>query len=335
MPRKPKAPSKKAKASNSLIEALDFLSVVGKEKGTPYETHILLSNKTATAYNDQLAAGFLINEEIYCAPNTKIFHQALSKCTEGYTLTIDGPRMILKSGKFKASIPCIDPNLLSFRNPDPPCAQINDDLRTAFECMDIIKPEPDAQKIHLLAFLLNGQTVISTDGKILIEYWHGIDLPTNIAIPKALLSVVLANKKKLYSFGFSNTSVTFYFEDHSFVKSQLYADPWPMENVQEIFRRNCNVEPISEDFFKGLDAISGFSENGNVYFKKDLLCSNDAGSSATYEVMGLRAGPVYSAKYLSMARKYMEKVDFCVTERNGYMAYFFGKNVRGVVAGHG
>lgn len=343
MPPRPKKPS--SKIPNALLEAIAFLACVGKEKGTVYETHILINNKYAVAYNDIIAAGVIINEEIYAAPNTKIFNQALTKANgEGFSLTIDGIKIVLKAGKFKASIPCIDPTLLAPRLPDPPCAGIDDSLRAAFECMDIIKPEPDAQDVHLLAFLLNGKSVVSTDGRILIEYWHGIDLPTNIAIPKVLIPIILANKKKLYSFGFSPSSVTFYFEDNSWIKSQLYAKQWPMENMENILNRNCNVQPINPDFYKALDAISSFSDAGKVYFKTDLLCShNTPDTGATHEVTGLHSGPVYSAKYLSIVRQYIEQVDFYTTANGvvskegakGYMCYFFGKNVRGVIAGHG
>lgn len=340
MPPRPKKPS--AKASNKLLEAINFLACITSEEGTPYETHILLSNKTAIAYNDVLTAGILIEEDIFAAPYNATFKQALSKCEENYTLVIDGKKIVLKSGKFKANIPCIDPNLLSSRFPDAPVAQIDDRLKAALACIDVIKIE-NGQRVELLSFLLNGQSVISTDGKILIEYWHGIDLPT-LTIPRILIPVITNNSKKLASFGFSQTSVTFYFEDNSWVKSQLYSAEYPLETVQTILGKSSNPSAIPPDFFKALDAVAGFSNTGTVYFHRDKLCSHkieEAG--ATHEVIGLPNGPVYSFKYLAMLKGLAEKVDFGVSANgsvhsentSGHLLFFFGKNVRGVVAGHG
>lgn len=332
---RPKKPSTKLQSSNKLLEALNFLSSVTTEVGTPYQTHILLQNKTAVAYNDILSAGCLIDEEIFAAPHNSTLIKALSKCTEGYSLTIDGTKIICKSGKFKASIPCMDPSLLVFRFPDNPCAVLDDSFKAAIQCMDILKAEPNAQETHLLAFLLNGQSTLTTNGKLLIEYWHGLDLPT-IAIPKAIIAPILKSPKKLTQFGFSQTSVTFYFEDNSWIKSQLYDKPYPVESVLNLMNKNCNPIPVPADFFKALATVEPFSESGSVYFERDLLCShNTVEAGATHECIGLSKGPVYNAKYLNMIKDYVTQIDFFVPERNGYLCYFYGKQTRGIIAGYG
>lgn len=338
MPPRPKKPSEKSKTS-ALADALNFFSSIFKEQGTVYETHILLQNKTAVAYNDFLSAGAVIEEDIYAAPNGKILQNALAKCgQENYNLIVDGAKIVIKAGKFKASIPCTDPALLSNRWPDNPSHTIDDSFRSALEVMSLIKPELNAQKVHLLAFLLNSQSCISTDGKILLEYWHGLNLPT-LPIPKIIIEPILQNKNKLVSMGFSDNSVTFYFDNNSWVKSQLCAGQWPMENMEGIMNVQSNPNPIPPDFFKGLDAIQSFSE-GTVTFDHGLLCSHSSPETGgTFEVAGLPKGPVFSIKYLSAIRGIATKADFAVKSPylsgNGYMCYFFGDKVRGVIAGHG
>lgn len=336
MSRKPSKPSDKNKSSNQLLDALNFLSVISKDEGTPYETHILLSNKTAVAYNDTLSAGVLTDIEVYAAPNTKMLLNGMSKCAEDYTLVIDGTKIVVKSGKFKASIPCIDPSLLSARLPDVPCAVIDDRLKEAFKAMDIIKAEPNAQRIHLLAFLLNGPSVITTDGRVLLEYWHGIDLPT-LSIPKSVIAPILKNTKKLTQFGFSNNSATFFFEDNSWIKSQLYADEFPIGTIQNIMNRDSFPVELPKDFYNAISAVAPFSESGNIFFKRNLLCShNTIEAGATHEVDGLPDGPKYNYRFMMMVKDYVEKIDFKVSiDDKGYMCFFFGKNIRGVIAGHG
>lgn len=337
---KPRKPSSKLQSSNQLLDAINFLSCVTKDSGTPQETHIYLGGKYCTAYNEVLSAGMLINDEIIAAPNNKIFKAALSKCGQRYTLSIDGTKIIVKSNAFKAVVPCIDPSLLFSPLPDNPTHSIDDRLKPALEAAAIIKYEPNAQDVHLLALCLNGQSIISTDGKIIIEYWHGIELPTNLAIPKSIIPAILSNTKKLTQFGFSNNSVTFFFEDNSWVKSQLYAKPWPIDNCLSILNKPTNPSAIPPDFYKGLDAVAPFSD-GTVYFERELLCSHkDINIGATYDVPGLPKGPIFNAKYLLSIRHLVNKIDFTVSANGvgkdgGYLLFFYGENVRGVIAGHG
>lgn len=340
MPPRPKKPSEKAKASNALLEAISFLSAITKEEGAPQDTHILLGYKTATASNGVLSAGIIIEDDIFCAPNASIFRKALSKCGQGYTLSIDGTRIIVKSGGFKANVPCIDPGLLLSPNPDKPIIDIDDRLKEAFKVAEIIKPEYDGQRIELVAFLLNGQSIITTDGKLIIECWHGLDMPT-LAIPKALTSIIVNNPRKLVKFGFSHSSITFFFEDRSWIKSQLYDKPYPVEAVLSVLSRTSNPMPLPPDFYKALDAVAPFSENGTIHFEREMLCSHrTTEAGATHEVKGLPKGPIYTAKYLSLIKPFVEKIDFTVNANGvgkdgGYLMFFFGKNVRGVIAGHG
>lgn len=335
MPPRPKKPS--AKQSSKLLEVVKFLNTVAKDEGSPSETHILLSNKTATAFNGTIGAGCMIDEDLQAAPNARIFMNALMKCGENYQLTqIDQSKLQIKSGPFKANIPCIDPALLYFPNPDPNVAPITNEFKTALELVEKVKPE-NGQRVVTLSFLLNGPSIISTDGKILIEAWHGLNMPTNIPVPKAIIPVIL-NTKNLVGFGMGTTTVTFYFDDNSFIRSQLYAEGWP--DVSPILNAKADLAPIPTDFFKALGAIESFSEKGLVYFQDDKLQSHDVNEKgAEFEVAGLKKGPVYSIKYLSMLKDVVEKVDFYAhaigNRKQGSMLVFTGKNCRGVLMGFG
>lgn len=342
MPPRPKKPSEKAKASNILLEAITFLSAVTSDTGAPQDTHIFLGNKFCTASNGVLSAGFKINDEIISAPNAKLFKQALSKCGDGYTLSIDGTRIIVKSGAFKAVVPCIDPNLLSIPEPDAPVADIDDRFKAALEIIDIIKSD-NGQRVELLSFLMNGQSVIGTDGKIIIEYWHGIELPTNLPVPKIIIPAIVGSGP-LAKFGYSHSSVTFWFANGSWIKSQLYNAQWPVEQCLSVLNKQSVPSAIPPDFFKALDAVASFSDHGTVHFERELLCSHkQTNIGATHDVPGLPKGPIYTAKYLQMIKGFAEKIDFTVSANgsvhsenaSGYLLFFFGKQIRGVIAGHG
>lgn len=339
MAPKPKKPSQKT--SSRLLEVVRFLSSITKDEGPPNETHILLSNKTATAFNGTIGAGAIIDEDLHCAPHAKTFLNALTKCGENYSLTqLDQSKLSIKSGPFKAIIPCIDPRLLYFPIPDANVAPIDDNFKKSLELIEKIKPENGQRvitsnyRLPILSFLLNGQSVIATDGKIFVEAWHGLNLPTNIPIPKAIIPVLLS-AKKLTGFGVSQSTVTFYLEDNSFIRSQLYAEGWP--DISSVMERQSSPIPVPKDFFKGLDAVKDFSRNGFVYFNDGKLNSHpEREAGAEYEIPELKFGPVYSVKYLSIIKEMADKIDFYVpAERKSLMLAFTGNKVRGILMGFG
>lgn len=331
MPPRPKKPSEKN--GGKLLEAVKFLNLIATDVGSPQDTHILLKDRTATAFNGTIGAGCIIEEDLHAAPHAKTFLSALSKCGESYSLTqLDSGKLSIKSGPFKAIIPCIDPTLLYFPTPDELQAPIDDKFKDALALVEKVKAE-NGQKIYLLSNLLNGPSIIATDGKILIEAWHGLNLPTNLPIPKAIIPILLSSKK-LVGFGLSSSTATFYLEDNSFIRTQLYAEGWP--DIKEVLDRPATPIQIPPNFFKALDAIKDFSINGFVYFKDGKLMSHpEDGSGAEFEVPELKFGPVYSIKYLSIIKEMAEKIDFyTVPERKGAMLAFVGKACRGVLMGY-
>lgn len=330
MPPKPRKPSEKK--SPRLLEAVKFLSLITTDDGPPNQTHILLKDKTASAFNGTLGAGCIIDEELFCAPHAKTFLSALSKCGEHYTLTQLDNKLSIKSGPFKAIIPCIDPALIYFPTLDQNVAPIDDTFKSALELIEKIKPE-NGQRVTL-SFLMNGQSIIATDGKILVEAWHGLNLPTNVPIPKAIIPVLLS-AKKLIGFGLSQTTATFYLDDNSFIRTQLYAEAWP--DISHLMERPSNPIPVPKDFFKGFEAVKDFSRNGMVYFKDGKISSHaEDNAGAEFEVEGLKFGPVYSAKYIAILKEMATKIDFYVpAERNSKLLAFTGDKVRGILMGFG
>lgn len=280
----------------------------------------------ATAFNGVIAAGCPITEDIYACPNSKLIVEALSKCGEHISFTQLEHKLSIKSDKFKAIVPCIDPTLLNIALPDNPICPITDAFKEGLSIVGTLANE-NAQSVHLASILMNGPSLIATNGKVVIEYWHGLNLPPGISLPKALVEP-LNNTKKLAQFGFSQSSVTFWFDDGSWIKSQLYVERWP--DMGMVLNRPANAWPVSGSFWAGLEAVAGFTESGFVYFDAGVLRSHDNPSQgASYEVPGLPKGPAFPAKQLAMIRNYATRIDFLAKD----CLLFFGDNVRGAIAG--
>lgn len=318
--------------SNDFVDALKFVSAVTKEDGSPNETHVHLQNGWVTAFNGILAAGHKIKEDIFAAPNNQLMIEALSKCNEHLSITqLDNNRLSIKSDKFKAIVPCIDPIVISVAIPDAPLASINDNFKIAIDAVGVLADD-NSEKIYSKSILMQSGSVVATNnGKILFEAWHGIDMPV-MAIPKSIVQAIVKCPKKLFKFGFSHNSFTFHFEDESWLRTQLFADKWP--DLKHILDQKSNPWPLPADFFKALDAVAPFSIDDTIYFQKNLMCShNIEGTGATYEVQGLPAGLIFSLKQLYQIKPHVKTIDFFAQGPNGPLTLFFGDNVRGAIAG--
>jgi len=332
MARQPR--SKTEAAKSSLLTALEFCSCVTEKLGASYETHIGLRGNWAIAFNGIVAAGSPITEDLTCHPHNLLLIEALSKCDDNFSLTqLDNDRLSVKSGKFKAVIPCLDPNLMQSAIPDPMIVGISNKFKEAVEAVGVLASE-NAQHVLTASVLMNGQSVISTNRVMLLEYWHGLDLPPNIPLPKQFVAALVKQKKNLIGFGFSRSSATFYFDDNCWLRTQLYSDEWP--DVGNILNRQANLWPIDPNFFKAVEAIIPFSEDGNIYSDTNLLMSHaDHSVGATFECNGIPKGFVYPAKQLMIMKPYVRKIDFMASgvHDSSYCLVFYGDAIRGVISG--
>jgi hypothetical protein len=331
MPRAKRQSAKPSSNSNIFADALRFCALVLKDHGTINETHVSIKDHWCTAFNGVLAAGHRCDIDIQTCPQIKLTLEALSKC--GQTLGIAGldGKLLIKADRFKATIPCIAADLLQTPIPDLPIAIIDDRLKEALTIAGEL-PNENGQQIYNVSVLLNGMSVLSSlGGSLIFQYWHGIDLPLGLSIPKALCMVLAKIDKKLTKFGFSQWSVTFYFEDDSWVRTQLYQEKWP--DVGNVFECVADLQQFPADFWPALAAVSPFGE-GMVHLRSGVLASHDQeGAGATYELPGLLGSWCYPSRQLAFLRPFATHIDFQAQGPNGPMLLAMGKSARAVIAG--
>lgn len=328
-PRKKKADEAPSSSTAAFIAALKFIAIAQRDIGTPFQVHSVLFNKWAVAFDGVLALGHPIEEDLSACPHTLRLIDALAKCGEALSVAqLDTGRLSVKSGGFRAFVPCASFDVMTEVRPDPPIAVIDDRLKLAFEAVAGLASD-NAQHVVTASILLRSGSAVATDRSLAIEYWHGIDLPPGLVLPKAAVAAVCKIGKPLAKFGFSNTTVTFWFEDGSWLRTQLYSEPWP--DIDRVLNVPSKPWPVPPDLAKALEAVAPFSEDGIVRFDTNILRSHDAdGMGASYEVTGLPKGPKFNAKRLKIALQHTTNIDFGAS--NG-IAYFFGDNVRGALTG--
>lgn len=315
---------------NRLLNSLKLMNIILKDDGHPYETHVLLNQNWAIAHNGVIGIGEPILEDLYACPNAKLMVAALSKCGQSISITQLEQKLSITSGKFRALIPCLPPENLPRIFPDPACAFIDDRFKAALSAVAPLSL--DENNVVTASVLSQRGTLTATDRKVILQAYHGIDLP-EMALPKSIIKPLTSNVKKLKSFGFSGTSCTFYFEDDSWLKTQLFAENWP--NIDNILNRKANAWPLPENFFEGVRSLEPFSDNGDIFFNTNVLSSHEGNvdTGATFEIYGLPKGPIMSIKQLKMVEPYIKTIDFLADGPNGKVILFFGDNVRGCIAG--
>lgn len=326
-------PKTKAKANpaKTLIDALKFISVAQKKTGTLQQQYCSIQGGWIFASNEMLTVATKVTEDLIACPQSTQLLQALKKVEEAVSITqMSDDKISVSSGSFRAVVPCVQLEQLSITAPDPKAITINDNIKTAFKLLAPLATEGSPIAV-LGSVLLQSETAVATNNRVLAEYWHGIPLPSGLLIPKAAVTAVLKSGKSLAWLGCSGPSATFWFEDDSFIKTQLYSENYP--NYLPMF--NCdNLKPwiIPQEFYKAIDSIENFSKDGLVYFKNKQIASNDIENEAsTYTIEGLPEGMSFSAKNLLSLKTAFDTVHFDLAMNK---AFFFGDKIRGVVSGN-
>lgn len=332
---------RKKEPANSLplAQALEFIERMLHSGRSFSQQHCFIRREEIVATDGLITVGHPIQTDLHAYPHSAKLLAALKRCDSTVGLTmLDENRMSIKSGKFKCTLNCLPAGSFYADPPNPAIAQCTNDIRDGFTAVQHIAKE-DAEKVSFGSILMNSGTMCVTNGVVLLEYWHGNDFPPNVVLPVKTAKAVINAGKNLSKFGFSpGNSVTFYFEDGSWVRSQLFADQWP--DYGSVFQGQANPWPTPAGFFDATRALVPFlADSGAVFFNAGAMASHDdADTGATYEVAGLPYGPCYNAAHLLSIERACISIDWRVAsgdptnDKGQSNALFFGEKIRGAIA---
>ena len=316
--------TKPKKAAANLLKALKFIEPAQAKNGTPNETHCLCVGGWIGASNGILTIGSPIEDDISGCPHTKKFIEACKQVGNEMSITSDEHSLTVVSGDFRAVIPC---RKIDLPMPDVAEVALNPLLSDA---MDILNPllVKDAPRAVLSSALLQSDTIVATNGKALIEFNHGSYIPQSCLIPKQCLQAIIKSKKALAWFGCSESSATFWFEDGSFIKTQLYRSSY--ENYHMFFHNEPpEMFEVHDEFFKAVRVIKEHSTKGRLYFEDGKVMSKETEQEASsYVIPGLPDGMVFQADLLLSIKKACSEMSF-IPEK--HLMFFKNDNCRGVL----
>ena len=313
---------------SEIAEALAFIGVAATKDFQPCNTHVSLADNFAVMFDGQMSAGYPIQEELSCYPNYDMLVKAIKKCGKSLALTeLDSGRLSVKGDSLRAIVPCLPPDAWAGVQPDPALAVVDDRLKAAFACCGSLADEK-ATRVIEASVLLEANICSGTNGKCIMQYWHGVYLPPHLVIPKIFVNAVAKVKLPIVAFGWkADTSITVYFQGGSWIRTLLYADKWP--DLTQILDQPNYPKDIPDKFYEGIEAVFEFSEHGTVILADNLVKSHsneDVG--AQYPVNGLQGGKTFVGEEIAIIAPFATQMDLTTYPDR---AFFTGENMRGVI----
>ena len=310
--KKDAAASKEAEI-NPLLDALKFVSVAQMEIGITYQTHCSIGGGFVSAFNGMLAAGAPYEEDFTVAPHTFRLIDALERVKGSSALSILPTNQInVKDDKrFDAMVPCVPAADVQRLAPDAGQWPITDAFKRAAAIAGLFTAE-GATTVVGASLLTRDGSIVGTNGICMIEVWHGVPMPPGLTIPKSFFSALAKINKPLAFFGFSDTSFTVWFEDRSYLRTQVYSDPWPnIDNAFNYFTQSAPTEPPPKDLYDAIRAVTSFSGEGRFYMSDGLIHSHrDQAEGARYACPGVIEGQSFVSKFVLALEPYIKQIDF-------------------------
>jgi hypothetical protein len=319
---------KQAKKKSELLDALKLIGLTQREIGTDGQTHCIFRGGFLSACDGILAAGAFVQEDLEAVVRTAPLIKALERAGDALTVTQLPGKLSVRSGPFRALVPCLETGSLETPAPDPVTGVADDKLRAALNIAGSLASDNAPKLIHASVLLRSGSAV-GTNSVLILEAWHGIDLPT-MTLPRAFVTALGKVSKPIAQFGFSENSFTVYFEDKSWLRTQVYAEKWP--DVDSLLNVEAAPAPLPEGFFAAAESVAAFTEHRDVFVDGSYLGSHAPGqdAAACFEIEGSLSKAAFDGKQLALAAPYVKTADMEAMKGRGML--FFGEGVRGAVA---
>lgn len=322
------ATAKKEKKINpaiGLIEALKFVSVCQKKAGDQQVQFCVINNRWIAAGNEVLTVATPIAEDFAANAHTMQLIDALKQCKDDLQVVVLNEGCLsIKSGDFTGLVPCIGDGILNIDGPDGTCAAISDALKPALLSAASLTVE-NAPNEFLAGVLLQANSCVGTNGSAILEYWHGINLPTML-VPRQAAVAIGKCDKVLVGFGYSGQTATFWFEDGSFIKTRLYEPKYP-NYAMFLDVEGINAFPLPDGLFEAVKLIEPFCTTGNIFFNEGFIYSDDLKTNASsYKLEGVPDQTAFNVKMFLALQPYAKQAHFFKEHKK---VFIFGDNVRG------
>lgn len=226
---------------------------------------------------------------------------AIAKCKLASALTQESMSILrIKSDKYRANVPCIDPSCFPDIWPDNPCITIDDNFVEALKIAGKLVSTTGSRIIEC-AIMLSDGIIAATDGKIAVQIFHPYHIGKTLSIPKLFIQLLEKTKKTPLYAGWSDTTLTIFYNDFSWYRTNLYDVQWPP--IDSVFLRTNRItlHELPLEYSTAIDAVKPFVENDIMYIIDNMIASHcEATIGAFHTVSGSMGHFKTSSKHLSL-----------------------------------
>lgn len=314
-----------------MLKELRFVQgAVARKEFVPAMTHFCIENGTVRSFNGSIALCSPIPFDINCSPKAETLVKAISQCKETITLSMTpANRLRIQSGKFRAFIDTIEGPTAHV---EPEGEEITVDGEILLKSFKTIFPfvGDDASRPWTNGILLRDQSAFATNNVCLVEYWLGMQLPFTANIPREAIREILRIDEAPTHLQMATNSVTFHYTDGRWIRAQLLELNWP--DLRKVLEHECNMQPVDQRIFKGLEALQSFVDNvGRVFIKDGVMRTHDEQDiGASFEIEDLPVNGLYQIKMLNLLKSVATVADFT---RYPEPTLFYGDRLRGAIIG--
>ncbi len=314
-----------------MLDSLRFVQgAVAKKDLVQALTHFQIKGGYVKGHNGSMTLCAPINLNIDVMPKASSFAKAIATCKETITMHVTATgRLAIKSGPFRAYVDCVEEG---YPDVEPEGAWIDLPNGGMLKAIKTLMPfiGEDASRTWARGILLRDYSAYATNNVVLLEYWLGYHFPLSINIPKSAITEMVRIGVDPVRMMASENSVTFFYENGSWLKTTLYSLDWP--DLQKVLNRDSHPIPPPPGLWQAIEDASPFVDKlRRLWFRNDAITTDPTDATgALVEVPGLVAEGIYNADYLMDLAEVVETIDLL-----GYPgpSLFFGDKVRGAIIG--
>ena len=324
-----------------MLDAIRFAAAaVARKDYVSGLTHFKLGNGRITGFNGRMSLSAELGVDLEAKPLASTFLAAVRAAGEetiSLNMTPAG-RLAVRAGKFRAFVTCDADQQRDFIQPSGDVVDLGpafmDGIRTVAPVMGV-----DASRPQFMGVKLQAGSMFATNNVMIIQYWHGTDLPLDVVIPAAAVHELLRAGQPPVRVQVSPSTITFWLDENRWLLTVLQeGSTWPLDRVERVLNGPfADLPPVPEGFFDAVATLKPFldEETTRIYVTPEgLRTSMTDGDGANVEVAvpGVTAAQPYSHRQLTILRDVADAVDWtCHPAPLRFSCT--GKPMRGVMVG--
>lgn len=328
---------KKQREQSSISIAVDFLKhceIPASAGNESYAAHVLFINGYVYRFDGIVAAAYPCQDEIDICPEFEPFNKGLKRVGSSFQIQVAEKELRIVGEKLQVHCYAIAKDEYLALPPDQPIYAVdNEKFRKSLAKIAKI-PSDSGEHVLTSSFRFRANTATATNRHLIAQVITGTHTDVDLIIPKRTITTLLKTTMPIVSIGYSDTSVTFWFENGAFMRSQLYNEPWSDKADALLVDNKEEHTNIPREFFEAVATVADLGETNAVYLTEKGVQDLPNDKIATTYKIAYKDHPCYiSAELLALVADHAGKCMINNTLPSGArVATFFGDDYRATIA---